>query len=220
MENLSTKKELLDLTGISYGSLYRWKRKNLIPDAWFIHRATYTGHETFFPREKILERIEKIQGMKESMSLDDIALALDPTMYKVEMGLEDLVEQGISSQPVIDLYLARYGEMPRVDERGLLAIYLFQSLFRVGTLSRDEVYCALDLVHAQGADLVGQRLILSRKLGVCSALLAPEEARLHFDAETAIIAELSISKLKTELKELLGGAPETALALPQEEGSI
>ena len=33
--NLISKKELLDQTGISYGQLYRWKRKGLIPEAWF-----------------------------------------------------------------------------------------------------------------------------------------------------------------------------------------
>lgn len=47
-ENLITKKELLEITGISYGALYRWKRMKLLPDDWFIHRSTFTGHETFF----------------------------------------------------------------------------------------------------------------------------------------------------------------------------
>lgn len=45
-----SKKELLDITGISYGQLYRWKRKGLIPEDWFIRRATFTGQETFFPK--------------------------------------------------------------------------------------------------------------------------------------------------------------------------
>lgn len=31
-ENLITKKELLEITGISYGALYRWKRMKLLPD--------------------------------------------------------------------------------------------------------------------------------------------------------------------------------------------
>ena len=46
-----SKKELLAKYGISYGSLYRWKRKGLIPDEWFIRKATVTGQETFFPEE-------------------------------------------------------------------------------------------------------------------------------------------------------------------------
>ena len=36
LEELISKKELLELMEISYGQLYRWKRKNLIPEEWFI----------------------------------------------------------------------------------------------------------------------------------------------------------------------------------------
>ncbi len=51
-QELISKKELLELTGISYGQLYRWKRKNLIPEDWFIRKSTFTGQETFFSEEK------------------------------------------------------------------------------------------------------------------------------------------------------------------------
>lgn len=51
-EKLISKKELLRLTGISYGQLYRWKRKNLIPEEWFIRKSTYTGQETFFQNRR------------------------------------------------------------------------------------------------------------------------------------------------------------------------
>lgn len=47
---LISKKELLPLTNISYGQLYRWKRKNLIPEDWFIKKSVSTGQETFFPK--------------------------------------------------------------------------------------------------------------------------------------------------------------------------
>ena len=57
MDELISKKDLLQETGISYGQLYRWKRERLIPDAWFEKRSSYTGQETFFPRTLILERV-------------------------------------------------------------------------------------------------------------------------------------------------------------------
>jgi len=72
-EQLISKKEVLEKMGISYGQLYRWKRKGLIPEIWFIRRSTFTGQETFFPRDKILERIERIKAMKEEHPLDDLA---------------------------------------------------------------------------------------------------------------------------------------------------
>ncbi|MTL48522.1 DUF4004 family protein, partial [Turicibacter sanguinis] len=65
-ESLISKKELLQLTNISYGQLYRWKRKNLIPEEWFIKKSVSTGQETFFPRKEILERIERILELKDT----------------------------------------------------------------------------------------------------------------------------------------------------------
>jgi DNA-binding transcriptional MerR regulator len=77
-EDLIAKKDVLEQTGISYGQLYRWKRKGLIPEAWFIRKATVTGQETFFPRDKILPRIEQIRSLKEEQSLDDLVQILAP----------------------------------------------------------------------------------------------------------------------------------------------
>ena len=72
-QDLLSKKELLERYGISYGALYRWKRKGLIPEDWFIKKATVTGQETFFPKALICERVEMILGQKEEISLDDLA---------------------------------------------------------------------------------------------------------------------------------------------------
>ena len=72
-ENLISKKELLERYGISYGALYRWKRKGLIPDEWFIKRSTVTGQETFFPEKLVCERVELILLKKEEVLLDELA---------------------------------------------------------------------------------------------------------------------------------------------------
>lgn len=72
-ERLISKKDVLEKMGISYGQLYRWKRKGLIPEVWFIRRSTFTGQETFFPEDKIVERIERIKNMKGEHALDDLA---------------------------------------------------------------------------------------------------------------------------------------------------
>lgn len=70
-----SKKELLELYGISYGALYRWKRVGLIPEDWFIRRSTSTGQETFFRREQIIPRMELIQARK--ASLEELAAELN-----------------------------------------------------------------------------------------------------------------------------------------------
>mgnify|MGYP001625144002 CR=1 FL=1 len=60
MEDLISKKEVLEKYSISYGALYRWKRMGLIPEAWFIRKSTSTGQETFFRRDQICPRVELI----------------------------------------------------------------------------------------------------------------------------------------------------------------
>ena len=75
-ENLISKKELLERYGMSYGALYRWKRKGLIPEDWFIRKATATGQETFFPETLITERVELILSGKNELELDELAKKL------------------------------------------------------------------------------------------------------------------------------------------------
>lgn len=75
-DELISKKELLEKYGISYGALYRWKRKGLIPEEWFIRRSTVTGQETFFVRDVICARVEAILSGKDEASLDEMARQL------------------------------------------------------------------------------------------------------------------------------------------------
>ena len=81
-EKLISKKDLLSRYGISYGALYRWKRKGLIPDEWFIKRSTVTGQETFFPEALVCQRVETILEKKEEVLLDELAQALSGEAQK------------------------------------------------------------------------------------------------------------------------------------------
>ena len=85
--DMISKKELLEMYSISYGTLYRWKRMGLIPDEWFVKTASVTGQQTFFPKRLICERVELIQGMKDEKSL----AALSNTLAGKEMSEEYLI---------------------------------------------------------------------------------------------------------------------------------
>jgi DNA-binding transcriptional MerR regulator len=93
MEEIS-KKELLAETGISYGQLYRWKREGLIPEEWFVKRSSFTGQETFFPRERILERVKAILAMKDGWSLEEIRREL---VGEEDSALEGLIREAIGA---------------------------------------------------------------------------------------------------------------------------
>lgn len=67
-----SKKELLKTMEISYGQLYRWKREGLIPDEWFIKQSVSTGQETYFKKDLIIPRIQKILELKEQYQLEEL----------------------------------------------------------------------------------------------------------------------------------------------------
>ncbi len=99
--DLISKKEVLELTGISYGQLYRWKRKNIIPENWFIKKSSFTGQETFFPREKMLARIDKIKEMKDDYSLDELSNFFSPNPTKIEVNTNTLLSKNIIRKDTI-----------------------------------------------------------------------------------------------------------------------
>ncbi|MCY9446120.1 YhbD family protein, partial [Bacillus haynesii] len=156
-DDLISKKELLDLTSISYGQLYRWKRKNLIPEEWFIRKSTFTGQETFFPREDILKRIETIQSMKENLSLDEMAEMFSPGLTELNASRGELLEKGIVSQAVMTFFEECTGK--RDDPFVLteaLAAYVLEGLLQSGDISLDEGKMVLDVIMSNEAENKGR----------------------------------------------------------------
>ena len=203
-ENLISKKELLAETGISYGSLYRWKRLQLIPDAWFIHRATYTGQETFFPREKILERIRQIQDLKEGMSLEDIAETFSPAPPQISYTPQTVAEMGIASRAGVELYLQYFQDEGPYDFPRLLHLYCFDRLLQTGNIARDEAAQGIALL--KGGETEDKKLLFFRKLGICFSILTEESASVRFDSDTKLIYELSLPQFTAALKQLMSDA--------------
>lgn len=207
-ENLITKKELLELTGISYGALYRWKRMKLLPDDWFIRRSTFTGHETFFPREKVLQRVEEIQELKSRMSLEEIAAYYQPsTPGEIAMTPAEIAEAGIAVPPVINQYLA-VKPMETFDYEALLGLYVFAELLQEGQLSRDE---ALDASQAavDTGEVSEPVIYLARKYGVAFCVTAGEMQRVIFDKQATVAKTIVVSKYKAALGEMLSRKGDT-----------
>ena len=100
--NYISKKELLEMFGISYGALYRWKRMGLIPDDWFLRRSASTGQETWFRRDQIIPRMEQI--LERSASLEELAKELNytkPTAPKPVLVVRD--RYGVHRFPLDEL---------------------------------------------------------------------------------------------------------------------
>lgn len=109
-DDLISKKELLQMFNISYGAFYRYKRKGLLPEQWFIRLSTYTGQETFLPRKLAIKRLKDIQNGKKIKQLD--LLASDYTDEKIEVDVKFLISQ-LSNNDICKLLKKSLKESPR-----------------------------------------------------------------------------------------------------------
>lgn len=204
MENteLISKKELLELTGISYGQLYRWKRKGLIPEEWFVRKSSYTGQETFFPRGKVLYRIEKIKNMKEDISLDDLADVFSPSLDEMSLRPDEVVQRNIISQDTLKIYTDFRGSTETLDFNDILSAYLLDKFILAGDIGLEEGKILLEVLQ-EGRITFGDEpaeVFLMRKLGVFSCFVVSPPCRICIGKGTKLIAGINMAAIIEELK--------------------
>jgi len=194
---LISKKELLQVAGISYGQLYRWKRKGLIPEDWFVRKSTFTGQETFFPREKMLARIDKIKNLKgEDVSLDDIADAVAPDLGEVSMTIAEIRERELVSAEALELFSVVCDcDQPLVFGE-VVSLAALDQLLKTGDVSLDEGRMVLQALQDNYPAFEGAEadLIFVRRMGMSTALLATSSAEVRFETSTRVIARLSLAE--------------------------
>jgi Protein of unknown function (DUF4004) len=200
--DLISKKELLELTGISYGQLYRWKRKNLIPEGWFVKKSSFTGQETFFPKNLIIARIDKIKNMKEDLSLDDLADMFSPDLVNVHFSKQELIERNIVSNTALEFFIEQQGEMASIDFEKILYIYVLDKLFQAGEISLEEGKFLLRTLGDCYQKFSGKScdLIFLRKLGVATCFLILNPHEIYFESGAKVIAQLNLGNCVEELK--------------------
>ena len=206
--DLISKKELLERTGISYGQLYRWKRKNLIPEEWFIRKSTFTGQETFFPRDRILQRIGKIMNMKEDLSLDELADVFSPEPAAMLLNGAELVRRRIVSKEALALYeeASAGGSGEPLPFEQQLFVYLLDGFLERGEMVLEEGRQLIRLLQAHYPKLgsQGAEVILIRKLGVSAVTLSAGLDAIWFEEGVRIVARRSVASAGEELKLKLG----------------
>ncbi|GFZ32766.1 hypothetical protein CSC2_32920 [Clostridium zeae] len=173
-ENLISKKELLELTGISYGQLYRWKRKNLIPEEWFIKKSSFTGQETYFPKDKILDRINRIVEMKDDVSLDDLAERFQGSSISSKFYIEDILKGNIVTQHVLDMYKNNFSLKDELSVDDIVFLALYKYLLEQGNLNLDEINFTIKGLIENYSNIKEKdfELVFVRKMGVGIGILA------------------------------------------------
>jgi len=201
-ENLISKKELLEITGISYGALYRWKRKNLIPEEWFIKKSTFTGQETFFPRDKILDRIAKIQSMKEGFSLDDLAGIFSPNLEATYLSKDEMVERSIVNKSTMDFLVRLFGNIEIFSFEKILYARILNKALISGNVSLEEGKLLLETLEEHYKKYEGRscELVFLRKMGIASCFLISSPCEFYFETGTSIVFKINIANCIEELK--------------------
>ena len=205
--DLISKKDLLLACGISYGQLYRWKRKGLIPEDWFVRKSAFTGQETFFPREKMLARVQRILSMKdEDLSLDDIAEAVSPSPLPDTFTRDQVIERDAVSATALDLFAERHPGVKDLRFAELLAVSVADTLLRSGDAGRDEALAAIATLEEGwlACEKTSCDLLLLRKMGTSIVLVVSSSSEVLVESGARVVARIplpaQIEQLKTRLK--------------------
>ncbi|USK33825.1 YhbD family protein [Bacillus sp. F19] len=194
-----SKKELLKLTGISYGQLYRWKRKNIIPEDWFIKKSSFTGQETFFPKKKILKRIEAIKDMKDEYSLDDLSAFFSPRPADVALSAAALLKHKVIKSETMTAFKSRFVN-ERFDFNSILFLTVAEEVVNSKKLEIRQCEELLDFMMKRYKEVENKssELIAFRKKDVIFWVFISPPVQIISESETFI--RISLGELVNQLK--------------------
>lgn len=192
-----SKKELLSITGISYGQLYRWKREGLIPEEWFMKQSSFTGQETFLPRELVLERIRFILEKKDLYSLEEIREML----MTIPDGKE-LTWDGLMELKEIDPEIASFvkkEEYSYLEAGWMLALSDYRKKYQ---LNMEQIACLCQstqgLLEQMGKE--GKQFLIFQIKGTCYGILCEESSKIVWEERISQIETYSVHQMAGAVK--------------------
>lgn len=195
-EKLISKKDLLIETGISYGQLYRWKRKNIIPEEWFIKKSTFTGQETFFPKDKIIERINLILSMKEGISLDDIANMFTEKKDNKQFNIDYLIERNVISNYAKEVFESIYMNKNMIEKKELLILSIIENNIVTSVITMDELKNITEVIDDKFSEMFNSngKICLYRKIGIPFVIGCEGDNNIYIDKSIKKILEVDVVK--------------------------
>lgn len=194
-EDLISKKELLEVTNISYGQLYRWKRKKIIPEEWFIKKSSFTGQETYLPKHKILERIEYILSMKDEISLDDMASLFDKSDSDKKIDINTIVSKHIICESTKNIFRKIYKD-DFIGKKEILILSIIEKYLINSIITIEELMQIITIIN-DGFNLLyteESKIFLFRKLGVSFVVGCKSYRDILIEKDMVRIIEVDIMK--------------------------
>jgi len=204
-EELISKKDLLSSTGISYGQLYRWKRKKLIPEEWFIKKSSFTGQETFFPKADILNRISKIKDFKEDSTLEELAGIFSPQVSQISLSKEEIINKNIVSQITLDIYIEMHKLEKSFTFEKMLNLLILEKFLKSGQAGIEEGKVILKTLEENYKNYEGKQcdVVVLRKFGVAVCLLLRVPNEMYLEDGAKLLQRVNTASCIEELKVML-----------------
>lgn len=204
-EELISKKDLLRAARISYGTLYRWKRMNLIPECWFIHKATATGQETFFPKDKIFARIQRIKELKRELTVDQMRELFSANVKSFKIPFNDFVGLELVSKLAVTAFASVFPEKKMLDFDDVFGMYVVDHLMKLSGIYLEDAKQVLRLLckYLSVEASKEYQLLLLRKLGVPMTVLVKGEEDILLEDNTEVIACANLEEFEEALKDQL-----------------
>lgn len=204
-EELISKKQLLRLAQISYGTLYRWKRMGLIPESWFIHRSTDIGQATFFPRTKILTRIDRIKELKNELTVEQMQELFSANVESFKIPIEDFKELSLVSKLAITAFCSVFPTKTMLDFNDVFGMYVVDHLMKLSGIYLEDAKQVLRLLckYLSVETSKEYQLLLLRKMGVPMTVLVSGEDEILLEDNTEIIACANLVEFEEALKDQL-----------------
>lgn len=204
-EELISKKQLLRAAQISYGTLYRWKRMNLIPSSWFIHKATVTGQETFFPRVKTLARIQRIKELKKELTVEQMQELFSANVRSFRIPYNDFCGLNLVSKLAITAFSSVYPDKKMLDFDDVFGMYVIDHLMKLSGIYLEDAKHVLRLLckYLSVEASKEYQLLLLRKLGVPMTVLVRGEDDILLEDNTEVIACANLVEFEEALKDQL-----------------
>jgi hypothetical protein len=204
-EELISKRELLRAARISYGTLYRWKRMNLIPESWFIHKATRTGQETYFPKKRILTRVGRIQELKGEVSSEQLKEIFSSNVKSFRIPLDDFQSLELVSKLSFTAFTSVFPLKKELVFDDVFAVYVVDHLMRLSGIYLEDAKQVLRMLDRYLSTRKSKefQLILLRKMGIPFTVLVKGGEEILLEDNTEIIACADLAEFEEALKDQL-----------------
>ena len=204
-DKLISKKELLSREQISYGTLYRWKRQGLIPESWFIHKATDIGQATFFPEDKIISRIERIKELKSELTVEQMQELFSANVESFKIPIADFRGLDIVGKMSLTAFVSVFPAKTTLDFNDVFGMYVVDHLMKLSGIYLEDAKQVLRLLckYLSVETSKEYQLLLLRKMGVPMTVLVRGDDEILLEDNTEVIACANLGEFEEALKDQL-----------------